>query len=883
MTGTTLGQYEIGAKLGEGGMGAVYRAHDRRLGRHVAIKVLPAEFASVPDRLVRFEREAQVLASLNHPNVATLYGFEEREGLPFLVMELVAGQTLRDRIARGALPVAEALTIAKQVAEGLEAAHELGIVHRDLKPANVMITSDGRVKLLDFGLAKAFETTPAEAQVETVSMNATAPGVVVGTVSYMSPEQARGVEVDTRTDIWAFGCCLFEMLTGRPTFDGRTPADTIAKIIEVGPDWRRLDGRVSVRVRDLLERCLTSDARHRLHDIADARIEIERAQAEPVRSSTTPRTWRAPIVAAALAAVATGLAVWMLTRPSAAPSSVIRTVIPLRVNGTPASESSSLDIHPNGIGATLAIAPNGQTVAYVARTGETSRLYIRRLGQLEAMAVEGSDGATRPIFTPDGQSVAFVRDGVLFRAALTGGAPIRVAEGIDDPRGVDWCGDEMVFNRAGSSGLYRVSSEGGASRPLTSLDLNRREKSHRFPEVLPGCRAALFTIGTSTTESWDDGELAIVSMETGQYRTVLPGGGLARYSPSGHLVFNRGGTLFAAAFDQDRLEVTGPPVPVLANVMSVPAGGSAEFALAENGTLVYAPGRSRMADRQLVRVDRRGVAEPLLEAPRAIASFRLSPDGDQVAAHLRAGIDGIWLFDIARGGSTRLTAEWDNISPIWDPTSREIIFSSARRSAYDLYRQPIAGDSAATRIVTNEFTKLATSWSPDGAAIAYQEEGDIQILRFEPGSKSTAFLPSRARERSAAFSPNGAWLAYVSDESGRDEVYVRRFPDAGGRRAVSTDGGTSPVWNPDGSELFYRNGPRMMAVAVQDLRTMAVARPRLLYERRFGRSNDDHFSVTPDGRYFIDLDDAVAEPPPTELVIVQHFADELRRLAPPER
>jgi Tol biopolymer transport system component len=317
--------------------------------------------------------------------------------------------------------------------------------------------------------------------------------------------------------------------------------------------------------------------------------------------------------------------------------------------------------------------------------------------------------------------------------------------------------------------------------------------------------------------------------------------------------------------------------------MSVPAGGSAEFALAENGTLLYAPGRSKMADRQLVRVDRRGVGGPLLDAPRAVATFRLSPDGRLVAAHLRGGIDGILLFDIARGGSTRLTAEWDNISPIWDPTSRQIIFSSARQSAYDLYRQSIAGDSAATRIVTNEFTKLATSWSPDGAAIAYEEQGDIQILRFDPGSKPTAFLTSRAREQSAAFSPNGAWLAYVSDESGRDEVYVRRFPDAGGRRLVSIDGGTSPVWSPDGTELFYRNGPRMMTVAVQDLRTMVVARPRLLYERRFGRSNDDHFSVTPDGRYFVDLDDSVAEPPPTELVVVQNFGAELRRLASPGR
>jgi hypothetical protein len=390
----------------------------------------------------------------------------------------------------------------------------------------------------------------------------------------------------------------------------------------------------------------------------------------------------------------------------------------------------------------------------------------------------------------------------------------------------------------------------------------------------------LFTIGTSTTESWSDGDLAVASMATGQYRVVLHGGVHARYSPSGHIVYNRGGTLHAAAFDVERLEVIGPPVPVVTDVMSISAGGWSEFALAENGTLVYAPGRSKMAERQLVRVDRRGRAEPFIVTPREFASFRLSPDGRRVAAHVYGGIGSIWLFDLERRAATRWTTEWDNGSPIWDPTGRQIIFSSPRQSVFDLYRQPVDGGAPAERIASTDSTKIPTSWSPDGQTIAYQEQGNIFVLRLAPGSAPTPFVHSRATEQSAEFSPDGAWLAYVSDESGRNEVYVRRFPDGADRRQVSVDGGTNPVWKPDGRELFYRDGPRMMAVAITDARDMTLARPQVLYERRFGAWGDNRFDVTPDGRYFLDLDDAVAEPPPTELVVVQQFASELRRLAP---
>jgi serine/threonine-protein kinase len=673
------------------------------------------------------------------------------------------------------------------------------------------------------------------------------------------------------------------MLTGRRAFGGETATDTIAKIIEVEPDWGRLDDRVPARVRDLLARCLTKDPPHRLHDIADARIELEQAQTAPaVRLNLPRRHWRMGAVAAVAAGAVVGT-VWVLGRPpAAAPPSVVRAVIPLRVSETTGA-ATVLDRPLTGNGASLAISPDGRTVAFVLRNGGTSRLYVRRLDQFEATLVEGSDGAILPLFAPDASYLAFVRDGVMFRAALTGGAPTRMVEGIDNARGVDWCGDEIVFNRDVSTGLYKASTRGGPRTPLTSLDLDRREKSHRFPHLLPGCRALLFTIGTSTTESWADGDVAVASMVTGEYRTVLRGGVHARYSPSGHIVYHRAGTLYAAAFDVERLEVTGPPMPVVPGVMSDPAGGSAEFALAQNGTLVYAPGRSRTVDRQLVRIDRRGRAEPLVETPRAFGSFGLSPDGHHVAAHVMGGIGSIWLLDLAGGTPTRWTTEWDNTTPLWDPTGRQIMFSSSRRSAFDLYRQSVDGVAAAERIVASEFWKIPTSWSPDGTTVAYDERGDIFTVDVKPGSQATPFVNSRARERSAAFSPSGQWLAYVSDESGQDEVYARRFPYGDRRRPISVGGGTNPVWNPDGTELFYRNGFKMMSVVIQDAENMVVARPRMLYERRFGRTISDAFAVTPDGQYFIDLDDTVAEPPPTELVLVQNFADELKRLAPPSR
>jgi serine/threonine-protein kinase len=879
MIGTTLSHYEILEKLGAGGMGVVYRARDSKLGRDVAIKVLPAEIEHDAERLSRFEREARLLASLNHPNVATLHGFEEALGTHFLVMELVEGETLGERIARGPLPLDEALPLFRQMAEGLEAAHDKGIIHRDLKPGNVKITPEGKVKVLDFGLAKVFSAGPAsgpQSESPTVTRSPSESGVILGTAAYMSPEQARGKSLDKRTDVWSFGCCLFEALTGGAAFLGETVSDTIAQILEREPAWGALPARTPKRVRDLLVSSLTKDPTMRLHDIADARIEIVKSLSEPAEppGEGSARDRTTILVVSAIAVLSMVITVWSLTRGTArtAPP-VLRSILPLP-DGEPLVRDPP--------GPSVAISPDGRYVAYAVNE-DSRRLYIRRLESLEARPIEESEGATSPFFSPDSGWVGFVKDRVLLRAAVTGGAPLRVSDIGNAPRGVNWSGDGLVFS--GEVGLFRVPASGGEPETLTVLDRDRREKTHRFPHVLPGGDAVLFTLATSTTESWDDASIAVGSMKTGEYRIVLEGGTQARYSRTGHLVYARGGSLHAAAFDLGKLEVTGQPVPVLNGVMTTPEGGESEFALSENGSLVYAPGLSGTQNRRVVWVDRQGRVGPLIETPRPFTALRLSPDARYLAFQVSACIESIWLYEIERGTLTRWTSEWDNATPLWAPSGREIAFTSARASAWNLYKRAVDGGGEAKLLATSDFMKLPTSWSPDGAVLAFDEYAvqtgtDIWMLSLSGDRKAEPFLNGRANEMWPAFSPNGRWIAYQSDETGEFEIYIRRFPGGGGMRQVSTGGGAYPVWNPNGKELFYRSGDKMMAVAVETEGDLVLGRPTVLFERPYPPGFST-FAVTPDGRRFIDLDDSVAEPAPTHLVLVQNFGEELKRLAPP--
>ena len=578
-SGTRLGGFEIESLLGSGGMGDVYRARDAKLGREVAIKVLPDEVARSEERLRRFQREARILAALNHPAIATLHGLETSDEGPLLVMELVEGETLAHRLGRGALPIEEALSFFRQIAEGIEFAHGKGILHRDLKPSNIMITPDGRVKLLDFGLAKAFldEIPETGASQSPTLTKGTAHGVILGTASYMSPEQARGRSVDRRTDIWAFGAVLYEALSGRKAFPAETVTDTLAAVVRGEPDLDALPRETPARVRDVVTRCLRKDANKRLQHIGDARIALEEAGTAPEESpaSRARATWLAPLAAALAAAALT----WWVTRPSVAPSQVTRSLLSLPPGAVLARERSP----------SVAISPDGLTVAYVAEKDGTTGLYLRALDELDGRPVAGAEGAAMPFFSPDGHWIGFRARGQLLKAPLSGGAPVLIVGNLtDNVRGASWGNDgKIVFTHTPGTGLIEVDADGGEIVSLTETDREKREKTHRLVEVLPGGRALLFTLGTGDIGTWDEASIAVFSRDTGTYRVLVEGGSNARYSRSGHLLYARDGAILAVPFDDKELQIHGTPVTIVEDVATSPIYGDAEFALSLEGTLVY--------------------------------------------------------------------------------------------------------------------------------------------------------------------------------------------------------------------------------------------------------------------------------------------------------
>jgi len=877
---THLGHYEILALLGSGGMGEVYRARDTQLGREVAIKVLPDAFSKDTERLARFEREARLLASLNHPNIATLYGLEQSGEIRFLVMELVPGETLAEKVARGPVAIEEALPLFHQIAEGLEAAHEKGVIHRDLKPANVKVTPGGKPKILDFGLAKAYgeEASAQNLSESPTAARGTATGVILGTAPYMSPEQARGKAVDKRADIWAFGCCLFEALTGRQAFIGETVSDTIAAILKNEPYWERLPARTPPILRHMLRRCLQKDPNRRLHDIADARIEIGEAEHETEDSTAPATSTLSPglklAATALLASAITAAVVWgLMGSPPSAPRPVERFVIPL-------PEGTELYLADDFYGpGSMAISPDGHHLAYVVQRGALRELFLRPLEQTEAVRIEGSEGAKMPFFSPDGQWLGFYDGQLLKKVSLASRIPVVIGPALD-PRGASWGeGGNIVFGTRPNAGLSGVSADGGEPEGLTVPDRERREKTHRFPQVLPGGRAILFTLGTGDIDSYDDASIAVLSLETGAYRRVLDGGAHARYSPSGHLVYARAGALLAVPFELTRLEVTGPPVAVVQGVTTLPNWALAAFDISREGSLLYAPGRERKEERQVVWVDRLGRSQPLIEKPRPFqgATFRLSPDGKWLALSIQGANNSLWLYEMARGALTRLVTGFDNFRPIWTPDSAQVTFLSTREEKPSVFRQSVNAGSPLERIGEGS----PDSWSPDGTLLAYSQSHpntgeDLWILSVEKGT-SRAFLETPANESEAAFSPDGRFIAYQSDESGEYEVYVLPFPGPGGKRQVSTGGGTRPLWNPKGNELFYRNGHRMMAVDVDTSDGLTLGKPRVLFERA---GADEGYDVAPDGQRFVMMDRVESTPPPRELILVQNWSEELKRLVP---
>ena len=713
--GSRLAHYDVTALIGEGGMGQVYQATDTKLNREVALKVLPEAFATDPDRLSRFQREAQVLASLNHPGIAAIYGIEEAEGTRALVLELVEGPTLADRIRQGPIPLDEALPIAKQIAEAVEAAHEAGVIHRDLKPANIKVRDDGTVKVLDFGLAKLHRSEQSQETDLTATTMATAPGLVLGTLPYMSPEQTRGHAVDRRTDIWAFGSVLYEMLTGNRAFPGTDSSDVLAKIIEREPDFTALPTGLPSPIRRLLRRCLDKDPRERLRDIGDARVEIREAMTVSVTEGVAavpamPHAvgWRRamPWVAAAiLASVVTGLAVWSLTRPDLmAPQPRAQFVVTTPPDG-PLRLSVS---HPD-----VAISPDGTRLVYMSGAGPIfgEQLYVRDLNQLVATPLPGTEGARNPFFSPDGEWLGFHddRDGVIKRVSVSGGTPLPICDAAS-VRGVSWgLDDTIVFAPASGQGLLRVPAVGGDPEVLTRVDGGQRDVQHLWPEFLPGGKAVLFTIGTGGRI---ENQIAVLSLETGEQKLVLRGGSNPHYVPTGHIVYGVDGTVWAVPFDLDRLEVTGDRVPVLTDVITKDSG-AANVAVSRDGTLLYVSAPGLTTQSELVLVDRGGRGTPLTEVTAGYYYPRFAPDGQRLAvsiAEVQGDITGsdadIWVLDLDRGTRTRLTFEGTNLVPTWAPDS------SLRAD----------GSGQPEALLVEDKNHWVTSWSRDGRMLAYAED-----------------------------------------------------------------------------------------------------------------------------------------------------------------
>jgi eukaryotic-like serine/threonine-protein kinase len=868
-TGTRLGPYEIVALLGAGGMGEVYRAVDRNLKRAVAIKVLPASVSTDADRLARFQREAEVLAALNHPNIAAIFGLERSDGMTALAMELVDGPTLADRLGQGSIPLDEALSIARQIAEALEGAHERGIVHRDLKPANIKLRPDGTVKVLDFGLAKAMEPTVAVAGGLTASPTFTSPamtqlGIILGTAAYMSPEQAKGFQVDHRADVFSFGVVLYEMVTARQAFAGESVSDTLASVLKLDPDWDALPATIPSTIRTLLRRCLTKDRRQRLQAIGEARIILGSAIAGEIAEPMPPIAggrrlhWAGWIVAASFAAVA-GVALWGWLRPRATPSlSVVRLTAEVPVEG-------------NAYGG-LALSPDGSQLTFIG--GATRQIHVRRMDQFDARALAGTEGASWPAFSPDGRTISFITgeqrlsgeprrvvDGRLKRVPVEGGPAQTLANAasIIGPPIQSWTPDgDILFTNDGV--LMKVRADGGIPETLAVPDANGSERYYFGPQLLPGGRHILMTVGLVGAPGASPFRVVAFDVRTAAKTTLLESASFAQYLPTtsaaGHLVYYDRSTasLVAVGFDAQRLKVKGAPMPVVEGVHPVGnvGGPFGVFAISPSGTLVYASGAAPGSGSSLVWVDRQGSEEPLAAPPRAYNSgARLSPDGGRIALTIAGDHEDVWIYDVARGTLDRITSEGNTGNPVWARDGKQLIFE--RRPAGNPAVMSVPADGSGQPVVITTGDKgpiVPASVTPDGNVVGWNAlEGGLWLLSSTArgGGERQPLLDSRAKRFNPSLSADGKWIAYRSDETGRGEVYVSPFAGSAGRFPISTEGGNFPRWSRDGRELFYRNRTKMMAVEIQTTPEFRAGTPKLLFEGNYTNAYD----VDPDRKRFL--------------------------------
>jgi eukaryotic-like serine/threonine-protein kinase len=893
MVGKTLGHYQISSQLGKGGMGEVYQAKDQKLGRDVAIKVLPEEFAKDADRVARFQREAKLLASLNHPNIAAIHGLEESGGTNFLVLELVEGETLAEQLKRGPIPVEESLKLALQITEALEAAHEKGVIHRDLKPANIKVTPDGKVKVLDFGLAKAYAGKREEMDFSispTLSDMATQQGVILGTAAYMSPEQARGKAVDKRADIWAFGCVLYEMLTGQAAFQGEDVTEILASVVKGGVNLDLLPAVIHPRVREVIIRCLQKDVKRRYHDIADAKYEVEQALADPGgmlvrpmgatearRKLRTILPWAAATLVLGL--IISGVTVWKL-RPKE-PRQVMRFDYEL----PEAQQFSSTTLWAP----TLAVSLDGRQFVYATPNG----LYKRSMDSPTAKLIGGTEGpAKNPFISPDGKWIGYfsVADQKLKKISIDGGAPVTLCD-VSQMEGARWYEDDtIVYSQPGD--IMRISAKGG-----TPVSLVKAKGSFLFaPQILPGGKSILYTSSTGGT----DFRIKVQFLNSPESKDLFAGFG-AQYLPTGHLVYElpNDNSLFAVPFSLDDLEVTGGAIPVVEGLFMGASSGN--YAIAHSGTLVYLPGSAKTDpnnQRTLVWVDRKGKEEPIVAPPKFYKYPNVSPDGTKVAVtdYATGMVHDIWIWNLVRKTLTKLTSEGkDNICPVWSPDGKRIAFLSMGRGSdgkgTGLYHKSADGTGQDEQLPGPGLVPYC--WSSDGKTLIGVEVTSstfaehIAMLSMEGDHAQKTLLQQASVVRSPNISPDGLWMAYTSNESGREEIYVRPFPEVDkGRWQISTSGGGGPLWSTNGRELFYLNGDTVMTVSIKtDPSFDIIGTPQILFRGNFvgpDLGEGTPWDIHPDGKRFLMMKEpspAAAETP-RRIHIVLNWTEELKRRVP---
>jgi serine/threonine-protein kinase len=897
--GNRLGPYEIVAPLGKGGMGEVYRARDTKLGREVAIKLLPAAVAQDADRLARFRREAQVLASLNHPNIAAIYGLEDAGDALFLVLELVEGEDLAERLKRGRIPIDDTLAIAKQIADALAEAHDKGIVHRDLKPANVKLAPDGKVKVLDFGLAKAAAGDPSlsgsfdSGDSPTMTHAATTAGMILGTAAYMSPEQARGKPVDKRTDVWAFGCVLYEMLTGGPAFPGDDITDTLAAIVRGEPDWTRLPAEVPATVRVLLMRCLVKDRAERLSDMSVVRFLMSDAAGSLAGAAgtagaaapTAARRRVAPllIATAALAVVATFLLTrWLMPAGTAKSGDVAHVDISLP-DGV---ELGSTNLLP------LALSNDGTRVAFVGLRDGKTRIYVRALGESEPKALEGTEGGDGPFFSPDGRWIAFFAGSKLRKIAV-GGAALQTLADAPTHRGGDWGRDGYIYFAPSYIGsIWRVPEGGGAATEVTRKEPEKGEVSHRWPRLAGDTNTLLFSVWTGPGD--DEHLVATQTIGAAEHHVLVNGGDAPRYAAKiESLLYTHLGELFVAPWRPSQTDL-GKAVPVAADQHpndGIGYEGCGNYAVSDDGTLAYIEGGRTRNSTRLAWIDRAGKLERAALPERNYENVVFSPDGTRAIVQIHEGAVTLWMYDLDRNTLTPIgNSAGSSQAPLWTADGARVLYRGTRKGTRNLYWRPVDGSGEEERLTSKpEVVQTPTSVSSDGRWLVFNEGGPKQpggtgiwVMRLDGDRTPQPLFPEPAGESDGQLSPDGKWVAYQAPVSSRQEIYVAPFPGPGARHQVSTDGGTEPLWSRDGRELFFQQGTQLMAVTVAHGAAFSASAPRLAHEGRFFKTinGNTSWSITPDGKRFLRIQRVEPERAITQLELVLNWFTELKRRGP---